>query len=314
MPIMERHFIHILEDCLSRLDRGELLLEVLGSYPTLEGKLRPLLLIAMLSRALPQPAPRSTAIRKGKNRMLAEMNRMGAEKASQIPKSRQPAGEVVEGWLERIPNPFQPGQVGNLNLGYRLAIATVVLLMGGGLLTLNASASGLPGGVFEYLNKGYVRAREVLLFNSSVVESPSADEEVAEVADSLAGNPEDLSTTPGFDPSVITEKSIPGLEDFNSSTKSPKDKKDQSAAESSDQDLEETTVEDQVAVEEEEKDEKPKEVKEEKTKEVKEEKTKEVKEEKVKEEKDKKVKEQKAKRVKKNTDTVKKDKGKDKDK
>ena len=224
MPITERNFIDVLEDCLSRLDRGELLLDVLGQYPSHEHRLKPLLLIAMLSRALPQPVPLGTAIRKGKNRMLAEMNLLQAEKASRTPKSRQPVGEVQDGWLERMPNPFQPGQVGNLNLAYRLAIAAVVLVMGGSLITLTASASGLPGGVFTHIYNGLESVREVLLFNSNTIESLSSVEDMAEVADNLAGNPGEVSTKPGMDPLIFTEKSIPGLEDFSLPTKVKKDK------------------------------------------------------------------------------------------
>jgi hypothetical protein len=212
---MEQNFSVMLEDCLSRLDRGELLLEVLGKYPTEESRLRPLLLIAMLSRALPPPSPKPAAIRKGRNLMLAEMNRTQAEKVTRIPKSRQPVGKMADGWL----NPLQPGQVNSLKMGYRLAIVAVVLLMGGSLLTLNASASGMPDAILDNLFNGFEKVRTVLLFNRVEPDELVFDPELTSLDDHLAGNPGDPSAKPGYDPSDFTDKTIPGLDELEQPTK-----------------------------------------------------------------------------------------------
>ena len=214
MPLMERKFADIMEDCLARLDRGEMLLDVLGVYPALEAKLRPLLLIAMLGRALPQPAPKPDAIRKGKNRMLAEMNRVGAEKVSRRHQSREPVPEVADGWS----NPFQPDRVGNLKLSYRLAIVAVVLVVGGSLLTLDAAASGPPGGVLGNLFAGLERVRTALLFNEGGITDVIPEIEATALDDNLAGKPEDPSLKPGYDPSAYTDRVIPGLDGFNLSS------------------------------------------------------------------------------------------------
>jgi hypothetical protein len=233
--MMQQKFIDILDDCLSRLDRGEVLLDVLDVYPSLEDKLKPLLLIAMLSRALPQPAPHSSAIRRGKNLMLAEMNRMQAERATQSSKARQPVGEVVDGLLENIPNVFQPDRVGSLSLGYRTAIVALVLVMSGSLLTLNVSASELPGGVFGNLAAGFERIRTVLLYGSSPPEGVTSTEEVspdgefASLDDTLAGKPGNPDTKPGVDPTTFVDGVIPGLVDFSLSSNADKDKPEDEA-------------------------------------------------------------------------------------
>jgi len=66
----------ILEDCLSRIDQGESLQDVLDSYPALNGRLEPLVRAALMGRRVPKPVPSKDGFRMGKTMMLAEMNKM----------------------------------------------------------------------------------------------------------------------------------------------------------------------------------------------------------------------------------------------
>ena len=174
----EGRFEDLLEICLNRLDRGENLPDILKSYPSLETRLKPMLLVAMLSRALPQPAPRHTSIRTGMNHLLVEMDKIQAAGGFRKVKPEPTRDRILERWLESIPNPFSPDRTGGLSPSYRLAIITLVLVMGGSFLTLSASASGFSGNVFNNLKRGLERVRSVFIFNQPVVGNNFENEEI----------------------------------------------------------------------------------------------------------------------------------------
>ncbi len=155
MFMMPRKFDRILEDCLSRMDRGESLIEILSVYPALAESLKPLLLVAMLSRALPQPVPGYTALRQGKNEMLAEIATMQAEGRFLEPKPIQPPRErVLDRWARSLKR-LQPA--------YRFATLSVVLILAGGFFTLSASASGLAEDVFSTLFFSFEQIGDLLM-------------------------------------------------------------------------------------------------------------------------------------------------------
>ena len=161
--MMPRKFDRILEDCLSRMDRGESLIEILSVYPALAESLKPLLLVAMLSRALPQPVPGYTALRLGKNEMLAEMATMQAEGRFLEPKPIQPPRErVLDRWARSLKR-LQPV--------YRFATLSVVLILAGGFFTLSASASGLAEDVFNTLFFSFEQIGDLLMVRPNPAKS-----------------------------------------------------------------------------------------------------------------------------------------------
>lgn len=150
----EGRFSTILEECLQRLDRGEDLPELLGDYPALADELKPLLLVAMASRAFPVPVPCQTAQRLGRNQMLAEMNALEIKKAfrkrATIPASSRLIGGLVSFARRRGYN--------RLAYSYRLAMVSLVLVLSGGYFTISASASSQPGDLLYNLKLGLQRA------------------------------------------------------------------------------------------------------------------------------------------------------------
>jgi len=141
--MMPRRFDRILDDCLLRMDRGESLMDILAVYPAQAEKLKPLLLVAMLSRALPQPVPGYTALRVGKNQLLAEMASMQAEDSFIKPKPVRPPREGIVDRLARSLKQLQPA--------YRFAMLSLVVILTGGFFTLSASASGLADNIMQTL-------------------------------------------------------------------------------------------------------------------------------------------------------------------
>jgi len=141
--MMPSKFDRILEDCLSRMDRGESLLDILAVYPDLADTIKPLLMVAMLSRAVPQPVPGYTALRVGKNQLLAEMASVQAE----------------GGFLER--KPVAPPREGIVD---RLAR---VVILAGGFFTFSASASGLADNIMQTLFFSFEQVGDLLLVKPS---------------------------------------------------------------------------------------------------------------------------------------------------
>ena len=166
--MMKRKFDKIIEDCLSRMDQGESLMEILSVYPELADQIKPLMLVAMLGRALPHPVPGYTALRLGKNELLAEMASMQSEGAFLKPK---PAAPPRENLVDRL-----AGSLKQLQPAYRLAMLSLVIIMAGGFFTLSASASGLADNIMHTLFFSFEQVGDLLMVRlsppKSLVENP----------------------------------------------------------------------------------------------------------------------------------------------
>ena len=150
----ERDIPIIVEDCLQRLDRGESLPDLLADFPGQADQLKPVLLVAMASRAFPVPIPSQTAQRLGRNQMLAEMNRLEIKKAFR----KKPAVPPASRWIGALVRATRAGGFTRLSYSYRLAMVSLVLILSGGFFTLNASASSQPGDLLYNLKLGMERA------------------------------------------------------------------------------------------------------------------------------------------------------------
>jgi len=173
-----------LGDCLSRMDRGESLMEILAVYQRQADKLKPLLLVAMLSRALPQPVPGYTALRIGKNELLAEIASMQADGSFLKPKPIEaPRERVVDRWVRSL-NQLQPT--------YRFAMISLVVILAGGFFTFSASASGLADSVIQTLFYRFEQVGDLLLVKPDPV-AASGDTTVLSSNYFLPDSPEDYS-------------------------------------------------------------------------------------------------------------------------
>jgi hypothetical protein len=155
----------ILEDCLSRIDRGESLPEVVDSYPALESHLEPLLQVALMGRRLPKPVPSSDGFRIGKNMLLAEMNKIQQANTFRQNGYNPDSSRLTERWLGRITRLIQVKRTTRLTPIYRFAVVGLVLILMGGFFTVNASASSLPGDVLYDLKLGLEQARIFFTFD-----------------------------------------------------------------------------------------------------------------------------------------------------
>ncbi len=137
--MMGDKFTRVVEECLHRLDRGENLPEILVDYPHYAERLKPLLLVAMASRAIDLPAPDQGARRRGRNQMLAEMDQMasGDYFHGHLGFTR------LQGWYYELVNQSRSrGLILRPVPSYRLAVVALVMVFSIGLFTISASASG----------------------------------------------------------------------------------------------------------------------------------------------------------------------------
>ena len=154
----------ILEDCLSRIDRGENLQEIIDSYPKLEGRLEPLVQAALRGRVQPKPVPSSGAIRIGKNTMLAELPTLKQKDSIKKKETILVSDRNPVRWLEQFADQILRRTNSGLKPVYRLVIIGVFLLLVGGAFTINASASSLPGDTLYDLKLNLEKMRMVLVF------------------------------------------------------------------------------------------------------------------------------------------------------
>jgi len=155
----------ILEDCLSRIDRGEKLQDILDSYPKLEGRLEPLVQAALTGRMQPKPVPSSGAIRIGKNTMLAELSALKGKDSHKKKETILVTERKPVRWLEQFADLILRRTGSGLNPVYRLVIVGIFLLLVGSAFTINASASSLPGDRLYDLKLNLEKVRMVLVFN-----------------------------------------------------------------------------------------------------------------------------------------------------
>jgi hypothetical protein len=139
------------------MDRGETLAQILSAYPGLEQQIEPLVLVAMLGRALPPPVPGHTALRLGKNNLLSEMALMEAQGAflDPVPK-KPPTRPVLERWGE---------STRQLQSAFRFTALSMVVVLAGGFYTLSASASELSDQVIQSLFFNFEGVGDLLRIN-----------------------------------------------------------------------------------------------------------------------------------------------------
>jgi hypothetical protein len=162
--MIRQRITHSLENCLNRLDKGESLQEVLETYPAQADRLKKLLGLAMVSRALPKPVPSKAAERVGKNYLLESMHILQYANAFRKMDPHPVSRQGRESWLSRTLSPISV-KILQLKPVYRLAMIGLVLILAGSFFTINASASSLPGDTLYDLKLGLEQVQMFFTFD-----------------------------------------------------------------------------------------------------------------------------------------------------
>jgi hypothetical protein len=158
-------FERVLEDCRSRLMKGESIEKILETHPAQAGELEPLLLAAQAALSMPKPEADQAAFQLGKNRLLGEADRL--RKEGHFTKNGTKSGilRYSERWSQFIGNLFVPKENIEMKLAPRLALYVLITILVGGFFTVSASASSLPGDALYDLKLGLEQTRLALAFD-----------------------------------------------------------------------------------------------------------------------------------------------------
>ena len=189
-------FERILEECRSRLVNGESIESILRAHPGPAEELEPLLRAAQAAYSMPKPEARSAAFREGKNRLLAETDRLRGE-GHFIKNGTKPVIlRYSERWKTFMGNLFVPKENTVMKFAPRLALYALITVLVGGFFTISASASSLPGDPLYDLKLGWEQTRLALAFDSGYreeLENEFEQERLSEVGDLLEeGRKEDV--------------------------------------------------------------------------------------------------------------------------
>lgn len=139
---MKSDFELILEECLAQMRVGKALEECLSAHPAQAKRLRPLLGAAVRVWEIPIPRARAEAVQAGRERLLAEAK---FRAASPSPVSSGRFSRYTKQVLCSLQIALLGRKRSSLNLALTMAAIFVIVLLATGSLTVNASASSLPG-------------------------------------------------------------------------------------------------------------------------------------------------------------------------
>lgn len=162
---MSADFEWILEDCLKRLRSGQSPEDCLAAYPEHAEGLRPLLQTATHLQPLPVPQPRSQAIQAGRERMLVAASSNLGSNSSVQPVSSGAFSRYTARIITTLKEYFFGKEIHGMKLALRFAIDFAVLLVIGGVLAVNASASSLPGDPLYGVKRTWEDVRLTLTLN-----------------------------------------------------------------------------------------------------------------------------------------------------
>lgn len=161
----KRDFESILDDCIARLQAGESVDSILESCPQDADRLRPLLRAAAHGRELPKPESRGKARAEGKERILAAAKALRENENSltgeTIPSLSRYTGRMID-WLKNL---FVNKEKTDMKLAYRAVLYTLIMVVIGGVFTVNTSAKSLPGEPLYGVKRRWEQARLALAFS-----------------------------------------------------------------------------------------------------------------------------------------------------
>lgn len=162
---MSADFEWVLEDCLKRMRSGQSSEDCLAAYPEQAEGLRPLLVVAGHIGVAPVPQPRPQAIQTGRERMLAAAGSNSAKNSSTQPVSFGAFSRYTVRIFTIMKTLLFGKETHGMKFALRLAIEFVAVMMIGGLMTVNASASSLPGDPLYGVKRTWEEVRLTLTLN-----------------------------------------------------------------------------------------------------------------------------------------------------
>ncbi len=163
-------FDRILDEGLSRIQKGEALQNVLADYPHAAERLKPLLITALMGDKLPRYRPSESAREEAEIRLFQEFTAM--KEGGILP----PSGtnwslfRYPERWWNGITQFIRKKENLDMKLAPRLAAYLLIFVLAAGFFTVSASASSLPGDPLYGVKRGWEQARMTFAFREQARE------------------------------------------------------------------------------------------------------------------------------------------------
>ncbi len=159
-----KEFTRILDVCLARLETGTAIEDILNEYSLYAAKLEPLLRAAQSARSLSEP-DYGSSMREGRNRLLAEADRMNKSGLFTKNGTKPSLSRYSGQWFKNIGELLVGKENSEMKLLPRLALYLVMTVLIAGFVTVNASASSLPGDTLYNLKLSWENIRLALAFD-----------------------------------------------------------------------------------------------------------------------------------------------------
>ena len=157
-------FDRILDESLAQLETGTAIEDILNEYSLYAAKLEPLLRAAQSARSLSEP-DYGSSMREGRNRLLAEADRMNKSGLFTKNGTKPSLSRYSGQWFKNIGELLVGKENSEMKLLPRLALYLVMTVLIAGFVTVNASASSLPGDTLYNLKLSWENIRLALAFD-----------------------------------------------------------------------------------------------------------------------------------------------------
>ena len=161
----KRNFEDILDECVARLQDGEPVDSILQSHQQDADRLRPLLRAAAHGQELPKPEANTEKKAEGKGRVIAAARSLHKDDNTLASKTIAVISRYIgrmSDWLKTL---YVKKEKTEMKLAYRAVLYTLILVVIGGVFTVNTSAKSLPGEPLYGVKRGWERARLALTIN-----------------------------------------------------------------------------------------------------------------------------------------------------
>lgn len=164
---MDPEFERIIDECLVQLRAGKDINTCLAAYPEQDDALRPLLITAARAQSVPLPKASAKAVLNGKDRMMAAFTAQNqARKAPFLAVSFHRFTHYKRQILNIVRIILIGKETKGMKFALRLALSMTVIMIIAGALTVNASASSLPGDILYNVKRSWEDVRLNMTFDS----------------------------------------------------------------------------------------------------------------------------------------------------
>jgi hypothetical protein len=165
MYLKKNEFEKLLEKCSLQLGQGVALEAILRDHPDQAERFKPLLQAAISVQARPDPYLSRAAQDRGRKRLLHEADQLISKDHFQKNGTKSNNRRYLDSWAKNIGDLLFGKKNSDMRLLPRLAIYILATVLVAGFVTVNASASSLPGDPLYALKLNWEEIQKAFAFS-----------------------------------------------------------------------------------------------------------------------------------------------------